>query len=353
VGISDDPSRMRGHVALAVGALFGLRLSDLSDLKEAKVRLGNIAKAGALYADARRNSACARLAGQAIDGLIQYGADYRVPSGIPTATLQDSTVIQAVQAYSWGHFRGLAQRDIDGLVRRQREAYESAAACCALTHWAAESITKDYGIPVDKVHAVGVGANYEFGEGEAQERNWLKPRFLFVGKDWERKNGPAVVAAFEKVREKFPDARLDLVGGHLRIAQEGVIGHGLLAMAEPTDRAKLTALFNEATAFVMPSLHEPAGSVYIEAGAAGIPSIGTNNGGAATCIGDGGYVVDPASPGELIDAMLRLCNPATAKRLGALAREHAKQFTWRKVAERLVRALGIPGLDLTGFAEFL
>jgi glycosyltransferase involved in cell wall biosynthesis len=32
------------------------------------------------------------------------------------------------------------------------------------------------------------------------------------------------------------------------------------------------------------------------AAAAGIPSIGTRNGGPATCIGDAGFVVDPASP---------------------------------------------------------
>jgi hypothetical protein len=51
--------------------------------------------------------------------------------------------------------------------------------------------------------------------------------------------------------------------------------------------------------------------------------------------------------------MLELCHSATAERLGALGREHAKQFTWRKVAQWLVRALGVPGVDLTGYATFL
>jgi glycosyltransferase involved in cell wall biosynthesis len=124
-------------------------------------------------------------------------------------------------------------------------------------------------------------------------------------------------------------------------------------MGDPVDRARLTALYRAATVFVMPSIHEPAGTVHIEAAAAGIPSIGTASGGAATCIGEAGYVVDPGAPAELLDAMIRLCDPNTAARLGALGREHAKQFTWRKVGERLVRALEIPGLDLTGYAEFL
>ena len=124
-------------------------------------------------------------------------------------------------------------------------------------------------------------------------------------------------------------------------------------MNDPAGSARLTALYREATTFVMPSLHEPAGTVHVEAAAAGIPSIGTSNGGAATCIGDAGCLVDPGTPQELVEAMLKLCDPSTAERLGALGRERAKQFTWRKVAERLLRALDIPGVDLTGYARFL
>ncbi|MCW3056851.1 MAG: hypothetical protein JWO21_820, partial [Solirubrobacterales bacterium] len=166
-------------------------------------------------------------------------------------------------------------------------------------------------------------------------------------------NGELVVDAFARVRERFPEARLDLVGGHPRVGVEGVNGHGLLAMNDAAGRAELTSLYREATVFVMPSLHEPAGTVHVEAAAAGIPSIGTRNGGAATCIGEAGCVVDPSAPGELYDAMLKLCDSATAERLGALGRAHAEQFTWRKVAERLLRALDIPGVDHTGLATFL
>ena len=151
-----------------------------------------------------------------------------------------------------------------------------------------------------------------------------------------------MLEAFAKVRERVPEATLDLVGRHPRVALEGVHGHGILALDDPADRAMLTSLYAQATAFVMPSLHEPAGTVHVEAAAAGIPSIGTRNGGAATCIGEAGYVVDPASRDELFEAMLELCDADTAARLGALGREHARQFTWSKVAERLVRALESP-----------
>jgi glycosyltransferase involved in cell wall biosynthesis len=203
------------------------------------------------------------------------------------------------------------------------------------------------------VHVVGLGSNNTFADIDQAERDWSAPRFLFVGFDWARKNGDLVLAAFAEVRKRFPEATLDLVGGHPRVALEGVTGHGPLALGDPDGRARLRGLYRAATAFVMPSVHEPAGTVHVEAATAGIPSIGTCNGGAATCIGAAGYVVDPHAPQELLDAMLELCDATRAARLGALASEHAAQFTWPHVAERLVRALKLPGLDLSGFADFL
>jgi glycosyltransferase involved in cell wall biosynthesis len=354
VAISDTPEHATARAALVAGALLGVRAADLVHPGRAKVRLWTVGKASLPYALARARAAGAQLtAAGTLDGFIQNGGDYRAPTGLPMVTYQDATVVQAVDAYAWEHLRGLSRHEINGLVRRQRAAYQSAVGCCTFSHWAAESIVVDYGIPASQVHVVGLGSAASFAEIDQGARQWSTPRFLFVGFDWTRKNGELLLEAFSKVRERVPEATLDLVGGHPRVALAGVTGHGPLAMDDPAGRAQLTALYRDATVFVMPSLHEPAGIVHVEASAAGIPSIGTSNGGAATCIGAAGYVVDPTAPSELIEAMLSLCDPSTAERLGALGREHAKLFTWRKVAERLVRALAIPGVDLTGYAEFL
>ena len=103
----------------------------------------------------------------------------------------------------------------------------------------------------------------------------------------------------------------------------------------------------------MASLHEPSATAYAEAAAAGLPCIGTTNGGSATIIGPGGVLVDPADPRALTQAMLRLADPAAARASRPLAAEHAEHLTWEKVAERLVRALAIPDCDPTGLADFL
>jgi glycosyltransferase involved in cell wall biosynthesis len=354
IAVGDTPYRGTSRAALATGALLGVRPSDLRHPRIARDRLWTVGQRSAPYARARARAVASALGGAgALDGFVQNGGDYPAPEGLPMVTYQDSTVVQALAAYPWKHRQGLSPGEARGLIRRQRAAYESAVSCCTFSHWTAASIVSDYGMPAAKVHVVGLGTNDSFADLGEAERDWSRPRFLFVGFDWVRKNGDLVVEAFARVRERVPEATLDLVGGHPRVTLDGVSGHGTLAAVDPADRARLTSLFARATAYVMPSLHEPAGTVHVEAAAAGIPSIGTSNGGSATCIGEAGYVVDPDSPEQLYAAMLELCDPETASRLGALGREHARQFTWRKVAERLVRALEPPGVELDGLARYM
>jgi glycosyltransferase involved in cell wall biosynthesis len=286
-----------------------------------------------------------------LDAVVQRGSDMQLPRSCAVVTLEDSTVLQAWHGYPWAHLQGLTERDVQRYAERQRKVYEAAVACCCATHWVADSIVGSYGIPRERVFTVGMGMNHELREPPA--RDWSQPRYLFVGVDWQRKNGAGVLAAFARVRDSHPTAQLDVVGGHPQIEQAGVVTHGLLSLGNPADRERMAQLYREATVFVMPSLHEPAGLVYVEAGGAGVASIGTTDGGAATMIGPGGVVVDPADPAQLVDAMLDLADPDTARRLGALAYEHSKLFTWRKVAERVIRAMGVPDLDATGLAALL
>jgi glycosyltransferase involved in cell wall biosynthesis len=70
-----------------------------------------------------------------------------------------------------------------------------------------------------------------------------------------------------------------------------------------------------------------------------------------TVIGDGGLVVDPLDDDAIAAALLRLADPETARRLGALAAARAPLFTWRLTAERLIRALAPPGVDVSALAS--
>jgi glycosyltransferase involved in cell wall biosynthesis len=220
----------------------------------------------------------------------------------------------------------------------QRSAYERAAACCVASDWAAEAVVADYGVPRSKVHVVGFGRNCE---PRPVPREWQVPRFLFVGADWKRKNGDAVVRAFARLRGELGQGQLDLVGNHPRVGLEGVVEHGALRLDDEADTRRLEELFEQATCYVMPSRFEAFGMVYVEAGTAGVPSIGTMRGGAATAIGDGGLLVDPDDENALLEAMRQLANPDRAAELGERAREHSGPYTWRGVAERILDSASV------------
>jgi glycosyltransferase involved in cell wall biosynthesis len=272
-----------------------------------------------------------RLRGHEVDAVVQIGASHRPPGTAPATTLEDMTVSQAVAA-GYPLWSAMPRRAVEARRRIQAAVYRHVRACCFLTSWAAESARRDYGVADERISVVGVGRNHQ--PQPPPQRDWSQPRFLFVGRQWERKRGDAVVRAFARLRERIPAATLDVVGGHPPLAAPGVTGHGELD-------AEVAALFSRATCCVVPSKVEPAGIVYAEAAAAGIPSIGTTAGGAPDIIGEAGRVVPPGDDEALLAAMLDLSDPETARRLGRLALERADRFTWRATAERTLRALAL------------
>lgn len=282
-----------------------------------------------------------------LSGLIQIGSSYRLTSDLPIATFEDMTVMQARRAMYPG-WKDLPERALERRITNQRETYHRAEACCVMTPWAAQSVVSDYGIDARKVRVVGVGNNHPVSADT--DRDWSSPRFLFVGNDWARKNGDAVLRAFGRLRGHHPDAQLDLVGAHPPVDQAGVVCHGVLGLADPCDRDVLTGLFAAATCFVMPSRCDPAGIVYVEAAAAGVASICSDSGGSAFLVGEGGVVVPVDDDGALLAAMAELSNPHVAAAAGARAQRRSQLFTWKAVAERLLRAVRgePPLLDVSG-----
>ena len=270
------------------------------------------------------------------DAFIQLAAAYELPAGPPLATFEDMTVAQALRL-PYLEWSGLTRREADARLEFQRRLYDRAVACCFTTAWAAESAVADYGVSRDKVYVVGVGRNHSLTP--KLHRDWTTPRFLFIGGDWQRKNGAGLLRAFARVRNELPSAQLDLVGNHPAVDAPGVTGHGWLSLANPQARNEVEGLFESSTCFVLPSLYEPSALAYVEAAAAGLPCIGTTVGGSAELIGEGGLVVDPTDEDALVNAMLDFAQPAVAAERGRKAAEHARSFTWPAVAKRILSTL--------------
>lgn len=273
----------------------------------------------------------------AIDGVVQMGTGFTVPHR-NVVSYEDMTTVQAL-AWPDTFWGDVPKHMAEARVRQQASAYRRNHAAAFSTDWAAQSAVTWLHCPPGKARVVGIGPN--FSAHPVGDRDWTTPRFLFAGREWSRKNGPAVVEAFARVRELFPTAELHLAGHLPPIDRPGIVRHGHLDLAVPADRDRMLELWSTATCCVVPSRFEPAGIIYVEAMHAGIPSIGTTQGGAPDIIGDAGRVVDPGDPRALTAAMLEFCDPAAAAAAGRRARRRSELFSWSRVATGLRGAIGL------------
>ena len=280
-------------------------------------------------------------------GTEMYDLDEVLPKGLRCLTYDDGTLAQM-----WRHpDSDIRESDfpsahVDEWIRRQKASSRRADTCCVSTQWAAGSFTEDYGVPKENVRVVGMG--HRPRPLSEAGRVWSSPRFLFVGVDWQRKNGEAVLAAFRSVRRSFPKATLDIVGRAPAIHEPGVRVHGFLPREQFSAQKILDGLYENATCFVLPSLFDPSPISYLEAGSAGLPVIATGVGGAGELLGAGAVIVDPKKEEQIIAAMLELADPERAREMGAAASRQARRASWGRVGGRIVHVVeGLNAADNT------
>ncbi|HUR96232.1 MAG TPA: glycosyltransferase [Gemmatimonadales bacterium] len=166
--------------------------------------------------------------------------------------------------------------------------------------------------------------------------------WLAVGRFEIAKDYPNMLRAFARVRERFPEAVLLLVGrGSLQADTEALATSLGLdgAVRFLGVRNEVPEFIRAADAYVMSSAWEGMPMVLLEAAAGGLPIVATNAGGNTEVVrdGDNGYLVDPRDHVALAAAMRRMMElPASERRaMGERGREHVRsQYGLQRVVER-------------------
>jgi glycosyltransferase involved in cell wall biosynthesis len=221
----------------------------------------------------------------------------------------------------------------------ETEVLRAAAHVFPWSDFVREAMIDDYGLDPSRVSSVGAGVNLLMPTLES--RRWDSARALFVGRDFARKGGHELLGAWAHVRRALPDARLTVVGPPR--APDGADLTGVDWLGAVESQAELRRLYEEASVFVMPSLFEPWGHVFLEAMGCGLPCIGAAHCAMPETIADGetGLLVPPGEVEPLAAALERLLgDPPLAEQYGR--RAHASMLSgkrWSDVADRIVPAL--------------
>lgn len=289
----------------------------------------------------QRAQAAVRRYQHEIDVVLQHSATFssHLTDGGPPITIYTDFTYRLTQREDRWRDPFTNDRQREHWNQLETEAYHHAAFVFTRSEYARQSLLIDYQLPPDRVIVVGGGVNFA-ALPPIIERP-IAPRILFIGKHFDRKGGPQLVAAFRRVRERIPTAELWLVTSEVTIREPGVV------QIEPThNRDTIHELYRSASLFAMPSRCETWGDVFLEAMAHQLPCIGTTNDAMPEIIEHGvtGYVVPPDDVDALAQYLEQLlAQPDLCAAMGTRGRERLeRQFTWDHVVRRMM-----PYLELT------
>jgi glycosyltransferase involved in cell wall biosynthesis len=253
---------------------------------------------------------------------------------VPTVVTADMTMMQTAGQ----HARPGWEWTYAPSVRLEKAALRNAAAVVTFSDWAARSMVEEHGLCPERVHVVPPGVDVRhFAELDTTRRGeGGVRRILFVGGEFVRKGGPALVDVF---LARFADVPIEL---HIVTSSESVVPrhpkivvhHGVKAFSP-----EWRELYERADLFVMPTRGDAAPFVFVEAMAAGIPVIGTTVGAVPEMVIDRetGFIVRPDDRAGLADTMRLLLEDGDLRhRLGKNGRRRvAAHYDARRNAARL------------------
>lgn len=214
-------------------------------------------------------------------------------------------------AWARGLYRGLAA--LGKLVLGE-------AVITATSAVSASALPQSWGRPDIIPNAIDV-ASYALDE----ERN--PRRVAFLGRDDPRKGLSVLLTAWPSVRNRHPDAELEVMGPTRRDRIPGVRFHG------PADEGTKRRVLSSSQIFVAPNLGgESFGIVVAEGMAAGCAVIASDIDAFRGVVADAGVLVPPGDPEALSTWIGRLLDDEVeARRLGSMARTSVERFDWANV----------------------
>jgi glycosyltransferase involved in cell wall biosynthesis len=171
-----------------------------------------------------------------------------------------------------------------------------------------------------------------------------QPNLIWIGRMVRTKRPQHAMSALALIRDRFPAATLDMVGGGYLQAQLASVAQPGVAIHGPLTEAEKRALLSRSDLLLLPGTREGWGIVAMEAAAYGIPVIAYNIAGLRDAVVDGmtGILVEPNPEALALAACHLLVDAPAWHRLSAFARKRAVTFSWDRCAQDLLGSLVAP-----------
>lgn len=273
------------------------------------------------------------------------------------AGAQHSFYIDATlaQLFSEGFLTNtIGRRTWADAIRRERELYHAAKFVVAMSRNAAAIAISQYALDAKKVFVVRPGANINEDDVTSylnqRGQSWRQrtsaftrerpARLGFIGRDFERKGLPRLVAAAEILHQRGRAVKVSIIGNYPPSLQR----HPLVELVGFVHKEKQAAMFLEAVdqfaLGCLPSYAEPLGISTLECLRLGVPVFGTDVGGIPDCVPPGaGFLVERnATPEQIADAIdFHVFDPARYLTMVEDAERNMSLVTWEDTARHLTQ----------------
>jgi glycosyltransferase involved in cell wall biosynthesis len=173
-----------------------------------------------------------------------------------------------------------------------------------------------------------------------------KTVLVAVGRLSQQKGFAYLIKALSEVKKKEKNFKLLLIGdGEERknlekLSKELGLEEEIIFLGK-VSHDKLPKCYHAADIFVLPSLYESFGIVFLEAMASGLPIISTNIAAIPEVVNKKvGILVKPKNVQELAEAILALINDEKRRReMGKEGMRLARKFDWSFVSEKMIEEL--------------
>ena len=173
-----------------------------------------------------------------------------------------------------------------------------------------------------------------------RERPVPRPRLLSVRNLERHYRVDTAVTAFARVKERFADATLTIVGQGSEESTLRELAGGLhvdgIRFAGAVDPSEMPRTYDAADIFVNASVIDNQPVSILEAFASGLPVVSTPTGDIASMLrgGEAGMIVD-ADASAMADAVTRLLDePELSVRVARRAHEEAQRYTWSAIGSQ-------------------